>query len=77
MVSEKKRIKFDLNVFQMGHVLVGVPLLFEIVFIILLFGLYKTAEAKTVEVEHTRNVRAVADRVLNRLCGGQHVASRI
>lgn len=51
--------------FQMGLVLVGVPLLFELVFIVILYGFFKAAEAKTLEVEHTRNVRAVADRVLN------------
>lgn len=51
--------------FQMGLVLVGVPLLFEMIFIIGLYWFYKTAEAKTIEVEHTRNVRAEADRVLN------------
>ncbi len=62
---EKRRPKFDLNVFQMGLVLVGVPLIFEIVFVAFIYGFYKTAEAKTFEVEHTRNVRAVADRVLN------------
>lgn len=65
MVSEKKRIRFGLNVFQMGLVLIGVPLLFELGFMIGIYDLYKRAEAKTAEVEHTRNVRAVADRVLN------------
>ncbi|MCC7531680.1 MAG: hypothetical protein IT342_24465, partial [Candidatus Melainabacteria bacterium] len=64
-VPSKRRLRFDLNVFQMGLVLVGVPLLFEIIFVIGLFVAYKAAEAKTAEVEHTRNVRAVADRVLN------------
>lgn len=62
---EKRRLGFDLNVFQMGLVLVGVPLLFEMSFIAGLFWFYKTAEAKTIEVMHTRNVRAEADRVLN------------
>ncbi|MBS1957711.1 MAG: PAS domain S-box protein [Cyanobacteria bacterium SZAS-4] len=65
MVSEKESYKFDLNVFQMGLVLVGVPLLFEIIFVVSLFVLYKHAEAKTLEVAHARDVRAVADRVLN------------
>ncbi len=65
MVSAKKSFKFDLNVFQMGLVLVGVPLLFEIAFVVTLFVFYKQAEAKTAEVTHTRDVRAVADRVLN------------
>jgi len=64
-IPSKRRLKFDLSVFQMGLVLVGVPLLFEIIFVIGLFVAYKAAEAKTAEVEHTRNVRAIADRVLN------------
>lgn len=63
--GKKEKIKFDLTMFQMGLVLVGVPLLFEMIFIIGLYWFYKTAEAKTIEVEHTRNVRAEADRVLN------------
>ncbi len=63
--SKKEKLKFDLTMFQMGLVLVGVPLLFEMTFIIGLYWFYKTAEAKTIEVEHTRNVRAEADRVLN------------
>jgi len=65
MVAQRKRLKFDLNVFQMGLVLVGVPLLFETLLIAVLFGLYKAAERETGKVEHTRDVRAVADRVLN------------
>ncbi|MBA3859620.1 MAG: hypothetical protein C0507_22160 [Cyanobacteria bacterium PR.3.49] len=65
MASERKRVKFDLNVFQMGLVLVGVPLLIETLIIAVLFGLYKKAEEETAKVEHTRDVRAVADRVLN------------
>lgn len=63
--TEKKKPRFDLTMFQMGLVLVGVPLLFEMAFIVGLYWFYKTAEAKTIEVEHTRNVRAEADRVLN------------
>ena len=63
--GRRKKPKFDLTMFQMGLVLVGVPLLFEMTFIIGLYWFYKTAEAKTIEVEHTRNVRAEADRVLN------------
>lgn len=63
--NRKEKLKFDLTMFQMGLVLVGVPLLFEMTFIIGLYWFYKTAEAKTIEVEHTRNVRAEADRVLN------------
>lgn len=63
--SRKKKPRFDLTMFQMGLVLVGVPLIFEMTFIIGLYWFYKTAEAKTIEVEHTRNVRAEADRVLN------------
>ena len=64
-VPKQQRLRFDLSVFQMGLVLVGVPLLVEIIFIVGLFVAYKAAEAKTAEVEHTRNVRAIADRVLN------------
>lgn len=62
---KKKRQWLGLTLFQMGLVLVGVPLLFEMVFIVGMYWFYKTAEAKTIEVEHTRNVRAEADRVLN------------
>jgi PAS domain S-box-containing protein len=65
MASDRKRLRFDLNVFQMGLVLVGVPLLIETLIIAVLFGLYKAAESQTTKVEHTRDVRAVADRVLN------------
>lgn len=67
MVATRQRSKFslDLNLFQMGVVLVGVPLVLELVCISVLFYLYKAAEEQSKRVEHTRNVRSVSDRIIN------------
>ena len=67
MVATSRRSKFspDLNLFQMGVVLVGVPLVLELVCISVLFYLYKAAEEQSKRVEHTRNVRSVSDRIMN------------
>lgn len=67
MVATSRRSKFspDLNLFQMGVVLVGVPLVLELVCISVLFYLYKAAEEQSKRVEHTRNVRSVSDRIIN------------
>lgn len=56
---------FDLNLFRTGILLVGVPILLEVLFVLVLFALLSQVETQANQIERAREMRVATDRVLN------------
>jgi signal transduction histidine kinase len=60
-------MKFNLKLIHKGLILVSVPLLFEIIFVLLLFGMLQRAELERAKAEHARALVAEAGELLRDL----------